>query len=167
MRRSYRGRWIVASRRRTRIAGCPLHTTRVPRSSTLAAFVQRAGRSGIDHVSVRCVRTHMGKLLEVGLLAEVNRFRGADGKTHITYALGETALSGLAASSGMRDRSPCTSARSPGWTMEPKARRRLSVSLELDPHLGAGRENALGSDGGPPDSAVNLRTCKAQRREDW
>ena len=86
MRRSYRGRWIVASRRRTRIAGCPLHTTRVPRSSTLAAFVQRAGRSGIDHVSVRCVRTHMRKLLEVGLLAEVNRLRGADGKTHITYA---------------------------------------------------------------------------------
>jgi len=86
----------------------------VPRSSTLAAFVQRAGRSGIDHVSVRCVRTHMGKLLEVGLLAEVNRFRGADGKTHITYALGETALSGLAAYDTRYPRDWDRPARMPG-----------------------------------------------------
>jgi len=68
----------------------------------------------VNHVTVRSVRTHMRKLLELGLLNEVNRFRGADGKTHITYALGETTLAGLAQYDARYPRDWDRPARTPG-----------------------------------------------------
>jgi len=68
----------------------------------------------VNHITARCVRTHMRKLLELGLLHEVNRFRGADGKTHITYALGAATLAGLAQYDARYPRDWDRPARTPG-----------------------------------------------------
>lgn len=131
----------------------------------------------VNHVTVRTVRTHMRKLLELGLLNEVSRFRGADGKTHITYALGETTLAGLAQYDARYPRDWDRPARTPGLcyaTPRPEAafgspEQPCTADLRSASELSSDQENLSSSHSGLPggDPPDDSRTPEAAHEEEF